>query len=110
MPGPAGSAQFLDDGINNVAVQARVDREGYLVLADTWFPGWHVDVDGKPAQLLRANFAFRAVKLPPGEHTVRFSYRPLSFFLGAALTFIGLLACVLWMWAGSRGEKHLVPA
>ena len=104
-PGQAGTAEFVRDGINEVVLTARLERPGWLVLADTWYPGWRVQVDGKPAELLRANYTFRAVKLPPGDHSVRFHYRPLSFTLGLVLSVVGLLACTLWMWLGSRGVK-----
>jgi len=51
---------------------------GWAVLNDVWQPWWYVDLDGKPAELLRANVLFRAVAVPPGRHEVRFTFRPLQ--------------------------------
>jgi hypothetical protein len=48
--------------------------KGVLVIADLWFPHWRVNVDGVPAPLLRANFAFRGVMLEPGKHEVEIHY------------------------------------
>jgi uncharacterized membrane protein YfhO len=74
-------------------VQVQAEQPGWLVLADTWYPGWQVQVDGQPANLLRANYLFRAVALPAGAHAVSFTYRPLSFWVGLG---ISLLAWGLW--------------
>ena len=89
--GGTGLAQITHDGVNEVIVEAQSPDGGWLVLADTYFPGWRVEVDGQPAELLRANFVFRAVRLEPGSHTVRFYYRPRSFLIGGWLSLIGLL-------------------
>jgi uncharacterized membrane protein YfhO len=64
---------------------------------DTWFPGWEVTVDGKPAELLKTNYAFKGVFVTPGEHEVVFSYRPMTFQYGAIGTLIGLLITLILM-------------
>lgn len=61
-----------------VIVQTSSPDGGFVVLNDVWHPWWRVEVDGSPAQLLRANVLFRAVAVPPGEHVVRFTFRPLA--------------------------------
>ncbi len=55
---------------------------GYIVLADTFYPGWRVRVDGVEQPLLRANYLFKAVAVPAGEHEVVFEYAPFSVTLG----------------------------
>jgi hypothetical protein len=59
-----------------VEIVARLAASGLLVLADTAYPGWRVEVNGERARLLRANYTFRAVALGPGEHRVVFRYQP----------------------------------
>jgi uncharacterized membrane protein YfhO len=74
-----------------VTIHAATDRPSYLVVTDTWFPGWTVRIDGAPARLWRANHAFRAVALPPGEHQVQMRYEPASLRIGLALSGASLL-------------------
>lgn len=69
-----------------------------LVMSDAYYPGWIATIDEQPVTIHRANFALRAISVPPGEHVVRFEYRPLSVRLGAAVslaTIAALLAAVL---------------
>ena len=79
------------------------------MLADTWFPGWEVTVDGTPAAMMQANFFYsRAVPIPSGKHVVRFEYRPVMFQLGLRLTVITLLGMAgVLVWA--RMKKKRLP-
>jgi hypothetical protein len=86
---------------NRAEVRANVAAPALLVLSDAYSDDWRVTVDGQPAMLYRANYAFRGVWLPPGEHTVVFSYRPRAFLIGGAislLALLGLLVYGLWDW------------
>lgn len=82
---PAGSAEsrILHESNNTVEVQARVAQPSLLYLSDTYFPGWIAYVDGINTKIYRANYNFRAVPLPPGDHRVEFRYEPMSFYIGA---------------------------
>jgi len=71
-------------------------REGFLVLSDTYRPGWSALVDGARAPILRAQTAFRAVRVPAGKHRVLFLYRPASLRLGAAVSVLALAVLVAW--------------
>ncbi len=49
---------------------------GVMVTNGLFFPGWRVEVDGRRAEPLEVNLALRGVMLPPGKHTVEWSYQP----------------------------------
>ncbi len=55
----------------NTEVQIEVDspEAGFVVLNDIWHPWWFGTIDGKPAEILRANVLFRAIQVPAGRHT-----------------------------------------
>jgi hypothetical protein len=82
---PGEEVEVVEHAPNRVRLRARLAAEGFVVLADTWFPGWRVRVGGRPAEALEAYGAFRAVPLPAGEHLVEFRYLPASFLAGVAL-------------------------
>ena len=71
-----------------------MNQPGYLVLADTYYPGWTAEVDGQEAELLTANHAFRAVALGTGNHTVVFRFISPAFRVGVLIT-LGALLVVL---------------
>ena len=84
-PKSRGSARIAADGANAVVVETVADGPGWLVLLDNWYPGWEATVDGAPARVRRADYAFRAVEVPAGRSVTRFDYRPGSLGLGLML-------------------------
>ena len=96
--------------INEVFIDVEMAGGGWLVLADSYFPGWKAYVrplgTGEKEEIgvpiYRANGNFRAIHLPGGAHTVRFKYAPRSFQLGLFVSFIaGVVTCLLaanWLW------------
>lgn len=69
-----------------VEIATQSPAAGLLFLSDAYFPGWLASVDGRPAPILRADHAFRAVALEPGSHRVTFQYLPVSFQMGLYMT------------------------
>jgi len=97
--------------INEVVVDVQAGEAGWLVLADSYFPGWKAFVRpqgaGEDAEqqvtLYRVNGNFRGVRLEqPGAWTVRFKYSPDSVKVGAFVTFIAgmmvLFLAGLYLW------------
>jgi hypothetical protein len=104
-------ATIVREGPGRMAIQAGAAQPGYLVLADTYYPGWQATIDGEPAEILAANHAFRAVELEAGQHTVVFEYTPASFEAGAWVTLgAALLLAVAVLFALWRRRKHRVEA
>lgn len=87
-----------DDG-NAIEITVNTAGSGWLVLADTHYPGWRATVDGTPRYIYRANLAFRAVQVQRGDEVVRFVYRPwwvLPGFVVSVVSIIGLLFLFRW--------------
>jgi hypothetical protein len=73
-----GAVRILRYENTNIEIEADTPSGGFVVLNDVWHPWWRASVDGKPANILKANVLFRAVAVPPGKHIVRFTFDPLS--------------------------------
>ncbi len=82
----ASSVVFDNYEPNYVRMRTSSAQPGWLVLLDTYYPGWQVRIDGKEGRILAADYIFRGVSLPSGSHEVEFVYRPVSFLLGVAIS------------------------
>jgi hypothetical protein len=85
---------------NEIVIDVAAGRPGYLVLTDTWFPGWSCTVRGRERRaepVYRADFLFRAVAVPGEACEVVFAFRPASLRLGTIISgaALALLASVL---------------
>jgi len=95
---------------NEILLDATTSLPGCLVLSEVAYPGWKVEVDGKPAALHRANYTFRSVFLAPGTHQVRFYFQPTSWRVGLvcglctvlALAIVGMMNLIRTF----RGRTH----
>jgi hypothetical protein len=85
-PSVSSTATIINQDPQLVEIEAKSSNDGYLVLLDTFYPGWEATIDGQSTPIYPANFIGRAVFVPAGEHIVRFMYRPLSFRLGLGLS------------------------
>jgi hypothetical protein len=99
---------------DRVELQAKLERPGLVVLADVYYPGWTLTIDGRPAPIERANRLMRAAAVEAGEHTLVYSYRPLSFRVGLIIMCSTLAILAGWAiasWAraktGRRGRLEV---
>ncbi len=76
---------------NSVEVGTNTKQPGVLFLSDNNYPGWDAFVDNRQVPILQADYSFRAVEIPEGKHTVRFEYRPKSFYIGVIISLISAL-------------------
>jgi hypothetical protein len=101
-PGPRQAfrpARIVEYTASRVTIEAELDAPGYLVLTDVFYPGWDAIVDGRPAPLVSANMAFRAVALEPGRHAVEFRYMPPGMKTGGFMTIVTMFAlCIAATW------------
>jgi hypothetical protein len=87
--------QITNEHSNQLKIRVQAPSPGWLVLSDTWYPGWRAHIDGDISLIWRANFLYRAVRLEAGEHEVVFSYIPWSFYLGSLASLVA--AILLWL-------------
>ena len=80
---------------NHVTIQTTQEGNGFLVLNDSYFPGWTVKVDGQEHPILQANYFYRAVQLGPGEHTLEFNFIPEGMKAGLVISGFSFLLVTL---------------
>ncbi len=92
-PGPpgAGRVRVTRYGLHEVALEVETPSPALVRLADLYYPAWRVEVDGRPAPLLRADFLLRAVAVPAGRHRVRFHFVDASLGRGVLVSALALL-------------------
>lgn len=95
---------------NELVYTVKSANGGVVVFSEIWYgPDWVAEIDGKPAPYVRADYVLRAMKVPAGEHTVRFHVVSKAYNVGgrlAAVSSFVLLALVLLAlgleWRASR--------
>jgi len=95
---------------NEVVIEASVKKKAkFLVLADNYYPGWEVEVDGEKDKIYKANFILRGVYLAPGKHTVRFYYNPISFKIGVSISLISaLILSFIGLFLKKRNTQYAI--
>ncbi|MBN1317936.1 MAG: flippase, partial [Anaerolineales bacterium] len=117
-PGALAPAEITEYGSQEVFIDVAMPERGWLVLADSYFPGWKAfarpqacyDCDEIDLAVTRVDGNFRGVLLETGSWTVRFKYSPLSFKVGLFLTFLAgatvLFSIGVWFWRFAYKESE----
>ncbi|MBI2267341.1 MAG: YfhO family protein [Armatimonadetes bacterium] len=72
------------------SISASLKEKGFLIISDTYYPGWKARVNGVEVPIFPAYYAFRGIHLPAGRFQVEVSYEPESFRKGVLLSLAGL--------------------
>lgn len=80
---------------SHTLIKTQTNLDSYLVVLDSFYPGWKALVDNKETTIHRTNFNFRGIVLPNGTHTVDFIYEPESLKYGAVISVISLIIILL---------------
>ena len=103
----ADTVQLIEHAPDRLAIRAEMACDGMVVLSDAFYPGWRARVDHRPAEIHQVDGAMRGVAVPRGTHTVTMRYRPVSVYLGAALTLVGILGALglgCYGWRPDRAQ------
>ncbi|HUE76177.1 MAG TPA: YfhO family protein, partial [Chloroflexota bacterium] len=101
-----GEARVTRQTSGELVVNVTARESAVLVLSEVFYPGWVADLNGQRVPLLRANYLFRAVQVPPGDHVVRVRFEPQTWVVGRAVSAISWLVLVtLAFWSTLRPLK-----
>lgn len=105
----AGAVTVAEPTPNQVKLAVTAPSAGFVVLTDTFYPGWLATVDGQSARIWPANLAFRAVAVEAGTHEIVFSYRPRSFVIGLWVSLITWVVVIGSMFLLKRSYAVHLP-
>jgi uncharacterized membrane protein YfhO len=88
--------------LNQLSIDVSTPKNGFLVLSEMYYPGWHAYIDGVRRPLYRTDWNLRAVPVESGKHRVEVRYEPESFARGAMissatliLSFLGIIVSLI---------------
>ncbi|WP_116124787.1 YfhO family protein [Lewinella sp. IMCC34183] len=90
-PSGEGSVELTSYAPNNLEYRFSSKSDQLVVFSEIWYGpdlGWEATIDGQPADLLRANYALRALRVPAGDHIITMTFAPRSYSLGRTISLI----------------------
>lgn len=93
-PKAPGDTIFLTSyAPDRLTYKAKSARGGVAIFSEIYFPwGWNAEIDGKKADIGRADYTLRALNIPAGEHEIEFTFYPRSLQITNTL---GIIAVIL---------------
>jgi uncharacterized membrane protein YfhO len=92
---------------NSLELEADVGENGYIIVNDSYFPGWQAKIDGKSTRIFQANHAFRAVRVNAGKHKITMSYKPQAFYLGIRISAVSFFLLTTILLRLSIRKQHI---
>lgn len=96
---------------NQLVYETSSPQDGIVVFSEIYYPGWTATIDGKPADIARADYILRAMNVPAGKHTIEMRFDPQSLHItegiayGAmALLLIGVII-LIWIYRKKYSEN-----
>ncbi|MEP4598927.1 MAG: YfhO family protein, partial [Cyclobacteriaceae bacterium] len=97
-----GTVEVLSRKPNEIIYKAGITGgDALAVFSEIYYDnGWTASVNGKEADILRANYVLRALALSEGNHEIKFTFAPKSYFVGNTIMLIcGILVLVMFFIA-----------
>lgn len=96
---------------NQLVYETSSPQDGIVVFSEIYYPGWTATIDGKPADIARADYILRAMNVPADKHTIEMRFDPQSLHItegiayGAmALLLVGVII-LIWIYRKKYSEN-----
>ena len=87
--GSNGTIKLLAYEPNHLKYEANNAEKGLAIFSEIYYPkGWTATIDGKEADILRADYVLRAMQIPAGKHTIEFKFAPKSYEIGNTIMLV----------------------
>ena len=87
------SVEYMEYSPTEKILRIKTNIDKILFISEAFYPGWKAFLDDKETKIYRANYAFRAILVPKGDHHLRIVYDPMSLKVGSFLSLAGILIC-----------------
>jgi uncharacterized membrane protein YfhO len=84
-----------------VSFKTHTNGNRLVFMSDTWYPDWHATIDGHETPIYRANYAFRTIVVPKGEHQIKFEFNDPSYTTGRSVSLFTNVLAILGFIAGA---------
>ena len=109
-----GTVKLTSYAPDRLTYSANVNGPQLVIFSEMWYgpdKGWQVTVDGQAAEVIRANYALRALPLASGQHEIVMSFEPASFYAGETVSYIAsglilLLAVLALVYAFRQNPRR----
>jgi hypothetical protein len=93
VPGSYGKATVIEYAPENIVMEVEVPSgaDGFLSSTERYASGWKGWIDGMPGEVIKTNFYFRGMAVPPGRHQVIWKYVPARWLLLVWVSFATIL-------------------
>ena len=95
--GGEGEIRLTDYSTSEATYETESTEGGLVVFSEVYYPGWDATIDGKPAEIGRADYVLRAMNVPAGKHVIKFTYDPESVHTTETIAYAALIIFLL-MW------------
>jgi hypothetical protein len=84
-----------------VEIKTKASGDRLLFISDSWYPDWKASLDEKTdVPIYKANYSFRAIKIPAGEHILTMRYYDSRYANGKTISLATNILALLGLGIG----------
>lgn len=95
---------------NGFSGNIKTSTDKFLCFTLPYDSGWNCYIDGKKAQIIKANIGFMGVELPEGTHKIDMVYRLPLLTEGIAISLAGIIPLIAIIVLDKRKAKTIIQS
>ena len=85
---------------NRLVYKTSSAKDAVALFSEIYYPGWQVHIDGEEASVGRADYIFRIMNIPAGDHTIEFKFDPKSVHVTETIAYTAMTLLLLGVALG----------
>ncbi len=104
-----GIVNTISRTLHELQLEVTVRDTGFLVVSEVHYPlRWHCMLDGQPAEVIETNKLIRGLVVPPGDHSVLFTYDRSSFNKGKMISYLSFVIVLGFFGVGYIRNRSIL--